>query len=77
MKNCFGSQNSVKFVVRLSQLPVDLFSSLRPHVGVMTQSFNSAFFPLFVDLRSGAVGTLEHIRLIPVTILMFVLSHQR
>lgn len=56
---------------------MDLFSSLRPHVGVMTQSFNSAFLPLFIDLRSGAVGTLEHIRLIPVTILMFVLSHQR
>uniref|UniRef100_A0A803YQZ2 MAM domain-containing protein n=1 Tax=Meleagris gallopavo TaxID=9103 RepID=A0A803YQZ2_MELGA len=29
------------------------------------------------NLRSGAVGTLAHIRLIPVTILMFVLSHQR
>ncbi|XP_054017601.1 MAM domain-containing glycosylphosphatidylinositol anchor protein 2 isoform X3 [Melanerpes formicivorus] len=29
------------------------------------------------NLRSGAVGTLEHIRLIPVIILMSVLSHQR
>uniref|UniRef100_A0A8C0HLF4 MAM domain-containing protein n=1 Tax=Buteo japonicus TaxID=224669 RepID=A0A8C0HLF4_9AVES len=29
------------------------------------------------NLRSGAVGTLAHIRLIPVIILMSVLSHQR